>query len=187
MSVYGPRPTARTLKAHVYADGIVNGQATLVDAGTININVIPEAPYIAPNYYIVGGSKGWDSSKGQQFSHSSLDVYEDPIFTDAKVVLSLYNEQLDARLSDNVTEKVATGGLAAEDVAVLAEPTGINLAKLAIQYADGVIAGVPALDPRLMEAVRQQGLPVLPYVPVSKEGGPYVQAYNQFYDDLLKD
>ena len=113
--------------------------------------------------------------------------HEDPIFTDAKVVLSLYNEQLDARLSDNVTEKVATGGLAAEDVAVLAEPTGINLAKLAIQYADGVIAGVPALDPRLMEAVRQQGLPVLPYVPVSKEGGPYVQAYNQFYDDLLKD
>lgn len=81
VSVYGPRPTARTLKAHVYADGIVNGQAALVDAGTININVIPEAPYIAPNYYIVGGSKGWDSSKDQKFSHSSLDVYEDPVFT----------------------------------------------------------------------------------------------------------
>jgi hypothetical protein len=49
-----------------------------------------------------------------------------------------------------------------------------------------VIAGVPEVDPRLMEAARKQGLPVLSYVPVSKEGGPYVQAYNQFYDDLLK-
>jgi starch synthase len=94
---------------------------------------------------------------------------------------------LDARLSDNVAEKVLTGSLSADDVAVLAEPTGINLAKLAIQYADGVIAGVPDVDPRLMKAVQQQGLPVLSYVPVCKESGPYVQAYNQFYDDLLKD
>jgi starch synthase len=113
--------------------------------------------------------------------------HDDPIFTDAKVALSLYNEMLDARMSDNVVEKVVTGGLAAEDVAVLTEPTGINLAKLAIQYADGIVSGVPELDPRLQEAVRQQGLPVLSYVPVSKEGGPYVQAYDQFYDDLLKD
>ena len=113
--------------------------------------------------------------------------HDDPIFTDAKVVVSLYNEMLDSRLSDNVVEKVVTGSLVADDVAVLNDPAGINLAKLAIQYADGVIAGVPEPDARLMDAARQQGLPVLPYVPVSKEGGPYVQAYDHFYDDLLKD
>jgi starch synthase len=113
--------------------------------------------------------------------------HDDPIFTDAKVVVSLYNEMLDSRLSDNVVDKVVTGSLVADDVAVLNDPAGINLAKLAIQYADGVIAGVPEPDARLMDAARQQGLPVLPYVPVSKEGGPYVQAYDHFYDDLLKD
>ena len=112
--------------------------------------------------------------------------HDDPIFTDAKVVLSLYNERLDACFSDRLIEKIQTDHLGEEDVAVLGTPDGINLAKLAIQYADGVIAGAPELDPRLEEAIRQQNLPCLPYVPVVKEGGPYIRQYNQFYDDLLK-
>ena len=113
--------------------------------------------------------------------------HEDPVFTEAKVVLSLYNDQLDARLSDQVIDKILVDSLRREDVAVLADPSGINLAKLAIQYADAVIAGVPEIDPRLAEYVRERNLPVLPYTPVTKDGGPYVRTYNQFYDDLLKE
>ena len=113
--------------------------------------------------------------------------HEDPIFTDARVVLSLYNEMLDTRLSDKVAEKLSTGAIAPEDVAVLAEPSGINLAKLAIQYADGIVAGVPQVDARLMEEVRRRKLPVLPYTPVSQDYSQYVRMYDQFYDDLLKD
>ncbi len=113
--------------------------------------------------------------------------HEDPIFTDAKVVLSLYNEMLDARLSDNVVDKVATGALLPEDVAVLAEPSGINLAKLAIQYADGIVAGVPEVDARLMAEVNRRKLPVLPHTPISQDYSQYVRAYDQFYDDLLND
>ena len=112
--------------------------------------------------------------------------HEDPIFTEAKVVLSLYNERLDARFSDNLAAKMMTENLSAEDVAVLDQPDGINLAKLAIQYADGIIAGVPAIDPQLAAFARERGIPVLPYVPITKEGGPYVRQYNEFYDDLLK-
>ena len=113
--------------------------------------------------------------------------HEDPIFTDAKVVLSLYNEMLDSRLSENLIDKVAVESLTREDVAILGEPDGINLAKLAIQYADGVVAGAPEVDARLLDAARQRKLPILPYVPISKEGGEYVRKYNQFYDDLLND
>ena len=112
--------------------------------------------------------------------------HEDPIFTDAKVVLSLYNDMLDARLSDNVIDKVVSGGLLPGDVDDLAEPDGINLAKLAIRYADGIIAGVPEIDPRLEKAAKARHLPILPWCPISKEGGEYVRKYDQFYDDLLK-
>ena len=113
--------------------------------------------------------------------------HEDPIFTDAKVVLSLYNESADIRLSDNVVDKMLVENLHPEDAAVLAEgPDGTNLAKLAIQYADGIIAGVPELDPQLEQFVRTQGLPFLAYQPIGKEDGDYVRAYNLFYDDLLK-
>jgi starch synthase len=81
---------------------------------------------------------------------------------------------------------VAIDRIEAGDVAEIANPDGINLAKLAIQYADGIIAGVPEIDPRLADYAKSLRLPILPYVPITKEGGPYVQHYNQFYDDLLK-
>ena len=81
---YGPRPTARTYVAHVYLDGIYNGQAAFIDAGEVQLNLIPEAPQISDNYYIVGGTLDWAgsaASKEQKFSHSGADVYEDPVFT----------------------------------------------------------------------------------------------------------
>ena len=81
---FGPRPTARTYDAHVYLDGIYNGQAAFIDAGAIQLNLIPEAPQISDNYYIVGGALDWAgsaASKEQKFSHSGADVYEDPVFT----------------------------------------------------------------------------------------------------------
>ena len=111
--------------------------------------------------------------------------HEDPIFTETKVVLSLYNDLLDARLSDDLIDKMRFENLAREDVDELAEPTGINLAKLAIRYADGVIAGVPEIDPQLTAYARERNLPILPYVPIDKDDQAFVRAYNQFYDDLL--
>ncbi|MBQ6073642.1 MAG: glycogen/starch synthase [Bacteroidales bacterium] len=113
--------------------------------------------------------------------------HEDPIFTDSKVVLSLYNDKLDARFSDNLVDKLLMENLTPDDASVLAEPDGMNLAKLAIQYADGIIAGVPKIDPGLEAFARERNLPILPYTPISKEGGEYVRLYNGFYDDLLKD
>ena len=111
--------------------------------------------------------------------------HEDPIFTETKVVLSLYNDLLDARLSDDLIDKMRFENLAREDVDELAEPTGINLAKLAIRYADGVIAGVPEIDPQLTAYARERNLPILPYVPIDKDDQAFVRVYNQFYDDLL--
>ena len=111
--------------------------------------------------------------------------HEDPIFTETKVVLSLYNDLLDARLSDDLIDKMRFENLAREDVDELTEPTGINLAKLAIRYADGVIAGVPEIDPQLTAYARERNLPILPYVPIDKDDQAFVRAYNQFYDDLL--
>ena len=111
--------------------------------------------------------------------------HEDPIFTETKVVLSLYDDQPDARLSEDLIDKMRFENLSREDVDNLAEPTGINLAKLAIRYADGIIAGVPQIDPQLTAYAAEQHLPVLPYVPINKDDLAFVRAYNQFYDDLL--
>ena len=81
---YGKRPVNRSFDAHVYCNAVKNGQAVLIDAGTIQLNLTPEAPQISENYYLVGGPQDWGESaknKSQKFSHSGKDVYEDPVFT----------------------------------------------------------------------------------------------------------
>ena len=81
VETYGKRPTERTFDGHVKVNAVKDGQAVYIDAGIIPVTLIPEAPYIAQNYYVVGGTKDWNDSKEQKFSHSDADVYDDPVFT----------------------------------------------------------------------------------------------------------
>ncbi|MDD6541040.1 MAG: DUF5115 domain-containing protein [Prevotella sp.] len=82
-NVYGRKPEARTFSGHVYTSAIKDGEACLIDAGTVNVVVTPVAPDIAPAYYVLGGAKGWTEADAltQQFSHSATNVYDDPVFT----------------------------------------------------------------------------------------------------------
>ena len=108
---------------------------------------------------------------------------DDPIFTDCKVVLSLYNEIADETFAEDMGSKVILPGVKNKDVEVLKTPTGINLAKLAIQNADGIIYGSPELPAELDEYAAASKLPVLPYTDLSDS--EYIKEYNQFYDKIL--
>lgn len=84
LEYYGRRPDVRTFNTHVYLDGVYQGQAAYIDAGTVQLTLIPEAPKIAPKYFLIGGPMDWYQSaagKSQVFQHSSQDVYNDPVFT----------------------------------------------------------------------------------------------------------
>jgi hypothetical protein len=80
---YGKAPTARTFSAHVYADAKYNGTACLIDAGTVDVTMTLQAPKISSKYYVIGGAVDWtpDAARTQVFSHSSTNVYDDPVFT----------------------------------------------------------------------------------------------------------
>jgi len=108
----------------------------------------------------------------------------DPVFSDAKVVLSLYNEYLDKPLNPELTKILALDGIRKDDVSVLEEANGMNLAKMAIQYSDGIIQGVEKVDAELMKAVADREMPVLPYVDLSDKTA-FVNAYNGFYDKII--
>ena len=66
----------------------------------------------------------------------------DPIFTDAKVVVSLYDEYINETFDPEMKGKISMPGIKPKDMELLNEPNGINLAKLALQYSDGLIKGV---------------------------------------------
>lgn len=83
-SAYGKRPVARDFNAHVYLNAVKDGQAVLIDAGTVKVTMTPNAPFIASAYYLLGdmtGSGKWAIGDVVKFSHSADDVYTDPVFT----------------------------------------------------------------------------------------------------------
>lgn len=85
-SIYGKRPTARTITFATTAFVYTSSSRTMVvrsAADTLTINVTPEAPFISSGYYLVGDMVGWDydGAVAHPFSHSGEDVYEDPVFS----------------------------------------------------------------------------------------------------------
>ena len=108
---------------------------------------------------------------------------DDPIFTDCKVVLSLYDEISQENFAEDMKGKMIIPGVKNKDLDVIKEANGINLAKLAVQYSDGVIMGSPQLCGELADFVASSKLPVLPYVDLSDSA--YIKEYNQFYDKIL--
>ena len=109
---------------------------------------------------------------------------DDPIFSSSKIVLSLYDDLPAVTFRPGFAAKAAFGGLAAEDMHFLAKPDGINLAKTAIQYADGVILGSDGLPATYARCCKSLKIPVLPYDAESMANGTYIDAYNAFYDTI---
>ena len=111
----------------------------------------------------------------------------DPIFTDAKVVVSIYDEYMHEAFDPEMKNKISMPGIKPKDMEWLKEPNGINLAKLALQYSDGVIKGVENIEPELEEFAKSNNLPILEFVEQIQPSGEYIDRYNEFYDKILDD
>lgn len=109
---------------------------------------------------------------------------DDPIFSNCKVVLSLYDDTPKEAFASDFAEKTVFGGLTAADVPELANPDGINLAKTAVRYSDGIILGSADVDAQIADFCKESGLPVLPFSREALDNGTYVDEYNAFYDTI---
>ena len=109
---------------------------------------------------------------------------DDPIFSNSKIVLSLYDDTPATDFPADFKEKILFGGVRAEDVAILEQPTGINLAKLAATWSDGIIVGSEGVNDEILSYCKEKGLPVLDFNAGSLEDGSYIEDYNSFYDNL---
>ena len=109
---------------------------------------------------------------------------DDPIFANSKVVLSLYDDTPAQDFPADFKNRIPFGGITPEDVDILTEPTGINLAKLAASYADGVILGSENIPSEITDFCKSKGLPMLPYNADALKDGSYIDDYNSFYDTI---
>lgn len=107
--------------------------------------------------------------------------FDDPLFANAKVVYSAHNDEFSGTLDNELFNKLIGDEIVASDIEEIKEPSYININKLAIKYADGVIKGSPKLNDELNAFIDQCGLPVLEH----QEEDKYIEAYDEFYDKIL--
>ena len=107
---------------------------------------------------------------------------DDPVFKNAKVVLSLYDDSIASPLNSRLAEKMEMDGIPAECLKTIAgkEVDYISLMRLAIANADGVIQHSATVAPELVDCAKASGIPFLPY----EERENYIDAYAEFYKSL---
>lgn len=109
---------------------------------------------------------------------------DDPIFSNSKVILSLYDNTPNENFSKDFLQKALIGGVTEKDLDLLKDASGINLAKTAAKFADGVILAGENVPTALVSYCRDRGLPVLKSKAKSIADGSYIDEYNAFYDQF---
>ncbi len=107
---------------------------------------------------------------------------DNPLFSDSKIVFTLYDEQFTKSLNKKMIEKMVTEGVGINDLKHLQDPSYINLMKLAIDYADSIAFGSENIDTELVNYAKKSGKPILKYAPQPID----TDAYNEFYDEVLE-
>lgn len=107
--------------------------------------------------------------------------HDDPSFANAKVVTSLFTNQLKSQLGDNFKRCVEFREAKAELLEPYAEKFDfMELGKMAIDYSDAVVEAAAHVNADLMNYAKNKKLPILNY-----PGDDYAPAYKEFYNQLL--
>lgn len=112
--------------------------------------------------------------------------HDDPLFTNVRVVVSLYNDLTTESFNEKMRSKIIMPGIKAKDMDFLEEPDAVNLAKTAVQYADGVILAHPGVDSSIAKYAGSLNIPVMPYIDPQDPKSNYIKEYNNFYDQILE-
>jgi len=123
---------------------------------------------------------GWISSLVPAYLRQVYN--DDPLFSDFKIILSVYNNDFKTPFRSTFPDKLRSDGVDGFEPEMVSNPDFINLMKFAITNSDGVIIGSDSIDEELSRFIEQSGKPVLPF----QDENNYIDAYNEFYDKLLQ-
>jgi starch synthase len=125
--------------------------------------------------------QGWMTALAPMYLKKAFA--DDPIFADTKVVYSVYNQEIDGELNNDMARKSRVVGIEEEDTALIDDATVNNLHKLAIHFADAVIQGSEEIDPELEKYIQESGKRSLSY----QSEDSYIASYNELYEELLEE
>ena len=101
----------------------------------------------------------------------------EPLFTESKIVTSVYNQSYEGTLDKDLLSKVNFDGLDTEATKLLEQPDYINLMKVAIDNSDAIIRGSEELPKELETYIDDLTKPVLDYFSIEEFADPYTEFY----------
>jgi len=122
---------------------------------------------------------GWMTSLIPLFIKTSYK--EDPLFKNAKVVYSVYNDHFDELLNEDYHKKVMMDGITQADLKELKTNSYFGLTASAIAKSDAVIKGSNEINPLVETMIKKANKPVLDY----QSPDDYIDSYSNFYDEVL--
>lgn len=108
---------------------------------------------------------------------------EDPLFSDTKIIFTVYDEEYTKTLNKKVVDKAIIDGISKKDLKHMEDASYVNLMKLAIDNSDGIAFGSETVNTEVEKYAKKSGKPVLEF----KGEAEYTDAYNEFYDLVLED
>ena len=121
---------------------------------------------------------GWMSSLVPLFIKRAYK--DNPLFSDAKVVYSVYDDDFEGAFRNSYDKKLKMPGIVAKEIKWLKNPVYANIQKSALDFSDAIVFASPKINPEVEKYARSLGKPILEYP--GEEN--YVDAYNDFYDKI---
>jgi len=122
---------------------------------------------------------GWFTSLAPLYLKKAMN--DDPHFINSKVIYSVYDNEFTSVWNESFKDKLKLDGIEDSDLEILSPPNYINLTKLAISMADGIIQGSENINPEIEKFIKESGKPFLGF----HSEDTYIAAYNEFYDNML--
>lgn len=104
---------------------------------------------------------------------------DDPLFSESKIVTSLYSSDFEGALNSNLIDKVKFDNISEEKAEILKDPSHVNIMKSAIENSDGVIKASEDLSNELTEFIDAQDKPSLDFL----SEDTFADAYLDFYSN----
>lgn len=106
---------------------------------------------------------------------------DNPLFTDTKVIYSIYDDDFPDMLNKDFANKIKMEGITTKDLKHYKNANYVSMIKAAIDFSDGIIFGSAEINPELKKYVKESGKPHLEFQPLEK----YIDTYSDFYDEIL--
>ncbi len=106
---------------------------------------------------------------------------DEAIFTDTKVVTSIYSQTFEGSLNPELIKKMAFDKIDSKAIAELQNPTYDNLLKASMKHSDAIIVGSENISEDLLNYISSLEKPFLPFV--GKEN--FSETYTNFCHNLV--